>query len=162
LSAAADAHWAARKPIAVVLFHERDGGCHLPHPGYYLHLRGHHATCHGRVHAGTAVCGHFSHCARRPSLELPQLLWVDPWNTLAVVGGFHHNRWPCCATSDDNLIDSTGSAMLHCIEVKWCFCLSLIGVQLQVMWSTFVPFILNSMLPCSISGSLDVAAVAMV
>jgi hypothetical protein len=47
------------EPIAVVLFHEGDGGYHHPHPGCYLHLRGPHATCHGRVHAGATVCGHF-------------------------------------------------------------------------------------------------------
>jgi hypothetical protein len=162
LPAAADAHKAARKPIVVVLFHEGDGGCHRPHPGCYLHLCGPHATCHGRVHADAAVCGHFSHCGRRPSLKLPQLLWVDPWNTLATVGGFQHSRWPCYAPSGDTLVDSTRSAMLHCVEVKWCFCLSLIGVQLQVMWSTFVPFISNNMLSCLISGSLAMAAVAMV
>jgi hypothetical protein len=52
--------------------------------------------------------------------------------------------------------------MLHCVEIKWCFCLSLIGAQLQVMWSTFVPFIPNSVLPGLISGTLAVAAVAMV
>jgi hypothetical protein len=38
------------------------GGFHHPHPRCYLHLRGPHATCHGRVHAGAVVCGHFSHC----------------------------------------------------------------------------------------------------
>jgi hypothetical protein len=35
-------------------------------------------------------------------------------------------------------------------------------IEMQVMWSTFVPFIPNSVLPGIISGSFAVAAVAMV
>jgi hypothetical protein len=40
--------------------------------------------------------------------------------------------------------------------------ISVRSFEMQVMWSTFVPFIPNSVLPGIICGSLAVAAVAMV
>jgi hypothetical protein len=173
LHASGNAHWAAGQPLAPLLFRQEEGngGCHRADSWRHLHLCGPRAARNGGVHAGAAVRGHFGCCGRRAHPKLPQLLWLDPWNPLAAVGGFHYSRRPCRAPSGENDCFCFDTLQLQLV-LLFCtvsilkfsfFCLSLFGeLKMQVMWSTFVPFIPNSVLPGIISGSLAVAAVAMV
>jgi hypothetical protein len=48
------------------------------------------------------------------------------------------------------------------LDMIYVSSLSHCELKMQVMWSTFVPFIPNSVLPGIICGSLAVAAVVMV
>lgn len=121
------------------------------------------STCTCRGHAPSPLPGNLNGRGQWSHLEFLELLWASQCLHLALLGRFHHRRWTFRSSSSKFLsffFSRSASYSGWYIIFDWASHYPLIWIQ--VMWSTFVPYIPNSILPGTAAFVVAVATVFMV